>query len=57
MSWFKITFLLMHEHGWKLEEIEGMYPFELDVYTSMLAEYLEMKKNAREQAEQAAGMR
>ena len=57
MNWFRLTFVLMHEHGWRLSEIDEMYPFELEVYAALLTEYLDMKKKAREQAEMSAGMR
>lgn len=39
-----------HKHGWSIDEMEDMYPFELDIYAALLAEWLEMERAAAEEA-------
>ena len=39
-----------HKHGWSIDEMDDIYPFELDIYASLLAEWLEMERTAAEEA-------
>jgi len=39
-----------HKHSWSIDEMEQLYPFELDVYATLLAEWLEMEKKAADEA-------
>lgn len=44
-----MIFGLAQHHKYSIEEIENMYPFERDIYSDLLIDYLE-KKN-KEQKE------
>jgi hypothetical protein len=39
----------MQHHKYSLTELENMIPFERDVYTSLLAQYLEKEKQKAKQ--------
>ena len=39
----------MQHHKYSLTELENMYPFEREIYTSMLVKHLEEEKAKREQ--------
>ena len=39
----------MQHHKYSLTELENMYPFEREIYTSMLDKHLEEEKAKREQ--------
>ena len=39
----------MQHHKYSLTELENMYPFEREIYTSLLVKYLEEEKAKREQ--------
>lgn len=39
-----------HKHGWSIDEMENLYPFEMDIYSSLLSEWLEMEKKMAEEA-------
>jgi len=41
---------MKHKHGWNIDELDDLYPFELDVYAALLAKWLEMEKKAAEEA-------
>ena len=49
MNHYKTNFALMQHHKYSLTELENMYPFERDIYTSMLVKHLEEEKAKREQ--------
>ena len=51
VSIYEKIFALKQYHGWSLSEIENAMPWELDVYTSFLNNYLEKKELARKHAE------
>lgn len=55
MSWYRLTFLLKHKYGWSIAETEELYPFELEVYSNLLTEWLEMEKNLAEEKRNLAG--
>ncbi len=39
----------MQHHKYSLEELEGMIPFERDIYINMLIQYLEAEKEKQQQ--------
>ena len=50
-SRYRLNFFLMHTQHWPLAEIEGLIPFELDVYVTLLEDHL---KRERERLENEA---
>ena len=50
-SYFKLNFALMQHHKYSLTEIENMMPWERDIYTSLLEQYIETENLKRQQAE------
>ena len=49
MNHYKTNFALMQHHKYSLTELENMYPFEREIYTSMLVKHLEEEKAKSEQ--------
>ena len=55
MNFYKINFILMHEHKYSLTELENMMPWEREIYVSLLIDYIKqeneklrmLKQNAR----------
>ena len=45
----QLNFQLMQHHKYSLTELEHMYPFEREIYTSLLVKFLEEEKARREQ--------
>ncbi len=45
-------FALIHTHRWSLTEIEGMLPWERDVYIALLTNLLEFKEMQAKQNRQ-----
>lgn len=41
---------MAQHHGYSISDIENMIPFELELYSSMLIDYLEQQKNEQEMA-------
>lgn len=52
LSWYRLTMFMKHKHGWDIETLGDMYPFEVEVYTAILQDYLEMEKKLAEEAAQ-----
>ena len=48
MNYYQTNFSLMQHHKYSLGDIEGMIPWERDIYVKMLLEYLEKLKEERE---------
>jgi hypothetical protein len=44
-EYYRMNAVLQREWGHSLEELEEMMPFEREVYTSLLLQHLEEKKN------------
>ena len=44
MNYYETIFALKQYHGWDMREIEECIPWELEVYTTLLSNYLETKK-------------
>jgi len=47
---YKTNFALMHHHKYSLTEIENMMPWEREVYTTLLMQYLDQLKQEQEKA-------
>ena len=51
IAYYEKVFALKQYHNWSLDEIEQMMPWELDVMTSFLNNYLELQELQRKQAQ------
>tara|TARA_B100000287_G_scaffold425062_1_gene470766 strand:- start:244 stop:426 length:183 start_codon:yes stop_codon:yes gene_type:complete len=49
---FDYNFGLMQHHKWSITEIENMIPWERDVYTQKLIQYVEEEKQRQKDHEQ-----
>lgn len=47
-NYYQTNFSLMQHHKYSLGDIEGMIPWERDIYVKMLLDYLEKLKEERE---------
>ena len=50
-SYYRINFSLMQYHKYSLTELENMMPWERDIYTSLLEQYIETENLKRQQEE------
>ena len=50
---YEKVFALKQYHNWSMAELEEMMPWELDVMTSFLNNYLELQELQRKQAKNA----
>jgi hypothetical protein len=41
---YKMNFALMQYHKYSLEDLEGMIPFEREIYVTLLVQHLEEEK-------------
>lgn len=48
-SYFKINFALMQFHKYSLTEIEGLIPWERDIYLTLLQQHIEEEKLKQQQ--------
>jgi hypothetical protein len=48
VNYLKTNFALMHHHGWDMEYIDSLPPFERTIYVEMLSDYLEEQKKKRQ---------
>jgi len=48
-NYYQTNFSLMQHHKYSLSDIEGMIPWERDIYVKMLLEYLEKLRKEQEQ--------
>ena len=53
MSYYERIFAFRQYHQWSLVDIENLLPWELDVMTSLLSNYLEQLEMQRKQAQNA----
>ena len=51
IAYYERVFAFKQYHQWNLSEIEELIPWELDVMTSFLNNYLEVQELHRKQAE------
>lgn len=49
MNFYKVNFILMHEHKYSLSELENMIPWEREVYIGMLFAHLKSKEEQQTQ--------
>ena len=54
IAYYERVFAFKQYHGWQLSEIEELMPWELDVMTSFLNNYLELQEMQRKQAQNAS---
>ena len=47
-NYYKLIFNMAQHHGYNIENLENLIPFELDLYSNMLIDYLEQKKQEQE---------
>ena len=50
-SYYRTNFALMQYHKYSLTELENMMPWERDIYTSLLEQYIEEENLKRQQEE------
>ena len=50
IAYYERVFAFKQYHGWSLSEIETLMPWELDVMTTFLNNYLELQEMKRAQA-------
>ena len=43
-NWYVLNFNLMQHHKWSLTELENMLPFERELYTMLLLQWLEEER-------------
>ena len=48
-NYYQLNFSLMQYHKWSLTEIEGLMPWERDVYVTLLKNHLEEEKSKQQQ--------
>jgi hypothetical protein len=49
MTFYKTNFALVQHHKYSLTDIEGMIPWERDVYVNLLAAYLQDERDRIEE--------
>jgi hypothetical protein len=47
-NYYQLNFSLMQYHKWSLTEIEGLMPWERDVYVTLLKNHLEEEKSKQQ---------
>ena len=52
MSYYKINFAMKQHHHWSLYEMESMLPWEREIYTNMLQQFLKEQKEKMKQDQQ-----
>ena len=50
IAYYERVFAFKQYHGWSMSEIEELMPWELDVMTNFLNNYLELQEMKRKQA-------
>ena len=44
MDMYNMNFVLMHRHGFNLETIENMYPYEREIYVGLIEQRMEQQR-------------
>lgn len=44
MAYYKVQFALKQHHGWAIDELDGLIPWERDIYLAQLQNYLKEKE-------------
>jgi hypothetical protein len=52
-NYYRTNFALMQHHKYNLSELEGMIPWEREIYISMLAQYIEEENLRIKQQQQS----
>ena len=52
--YYRTNFALMQYHKYSLTEVENLMPWEREVYTSLLLQYIEEEKQKQEAAKAAS---
>lgn len=47
--YYKTMFSLAQHHKYSIADLEGLIPYERDIYVDMLIDYLEEQKNQQQQ--------
>jgi len=47
-NYYQTNFSLMNHHKYNLSDVEGMIPWERDIYVKMLIDYLEKLKEEQQ---------
>lgn len=55
LSYYEKMFAMAQYHKWNISEMEEMYPWELDVYTTLLSNYIDALETNRKNKEFAGG--
>lgn len=53
VAYYEKLFAFKQFHGWSVSEIEDLIPWEFDVMTSLLTNYIETMEMRRKQAQNA----
>ena len=57
VNYYERIFAFQQYHHWSLGDIESLMPWEMDVMTTLLANYIEAKELQQKQAAAARGAR
>jgi len=49
-NYYKLIFNMAQHHKYSITDLENLIPYELELYSSMLIDYLERKKEEQEAA-------
>lgn len=49
MNIYRTNFVLKYHHGYSLDELENMIPFEREIYISLLSNQLQKEEEQRKQ--------
>ena len=47
-NYYTVNFALMNDHGYSLEELENMVPFEREIYTALVKQRMEEERLAQQ---------
>ena len=57
VGYYERIFAFRQYHNWGLEELEGLIPWEFDVMTSLLSNFIEQQEMLKKQAQTARNSR
>ena len=57
MIYYERIFAFKQYHNWEISDIEDLIPWEFDVMTSLLSNYIETQESHRKQAQAARNAR
>lgn len=50
INYYKVNFILMHEHKYDLHVLENMLPWERKIYIAQIEQYLKEEKDRKNNA-------